>query len=103
MTRSIPLVGSIGKISPADAGRLSAYVVRGREVLAQAPVQSNGAFRVSLIRTALESKSPYGLSVVVAPTGAGDHLEHIVDAPRIALDRASLVKADKDYRVSETI
>jgi hypothetical protein len=102
-TRSIPLVGSIGKISSADAGRLSAYVVRGREVLAQAPVQSNGTFRVSLVRTAVESKSPYGLSVVVAPTGAGDHLEHVVDAPRIALDRASLVRADKDYRVSETI
>ena len=101
--RSIPLLGSIDKVGPADAARLAAYVVRGNDVLAQAPVQADGAFRLTLARAALDSKSPYGLSVVVAPAGAGDHLEHLVDAPKIALDRAALEKADKDYRLTQKI
>jgi hypothetical protein len=50
-TRSIALAGALGKINPADAHRLAAYVVRGREVLAQGPVQDDGTFRVSLAAT----------------------------------------------------
>src|SRR5512143_1239977 len=98
--RSIPLVGSVGKLGPADAGRLAAYVVRGREVVAQAPVQGNGAFQVNLARSALDSPGPYGLSVVIAPAGAADHLDHITDAPRIALDRAALSRSEKEYRLA---
>ena len=99
--RSVPLLGSIDKLSSADAARLAAYVVRGREVLAQAPVQANGAFRLSLSRNTLDSQSPYGLSVIVAPVGAGDHLDHLTEAPRIALDRAAIAKADKEYRLEK--
>src|SRR5690349_3294697 len=102
-TRSIALVGSVGKISPADAIRLAVYVVRGREVLAQGPVQENGAFRVSVARAAVESTSPHGLKIVVAPAGAREHLEHVADAPKLALDRAALAKAEREYRVSEGI
>src|SRR5262249_43895590 len=101
--RSVPLIGSIEKVGPADAARLAAYVVRGHQVLAQAPIQATGAFHVNLSRAAVEAKSPYGLSLVIAPAGAGDHLEHVADAPRIALDRHALAKADNDYRLSQKI
>jgi hypothetical protein len=97
------VIGSIGKVAQEDANRLAAYVVRGRNVVAQGPVQANGAFRVNLARTAVEARSAYGLNLVIGPEGGGEHLEHISGAPKIALDRAALAKAELEYRVSEKI
>lgn len=102
-TRSVLLVGSVGKLGATDASRLAAYVLRGRDLVAQAPVQANGSFRISLARSAVDAKSLYGLSVVVAPAGAGEHLEHVTDAPRVPLDRAALSKAEKEYRLKGPI
>lgn len=101
--RMIALVGSVKVSEKDDANRLAAYVVRGNDVLAKGAVASDGTFRVSVARSAVEARAAFGLNLIVAPASAGDHLDHLTDAPRIALDAAALAKSDKDFRITDQL
>ncbi len=89
-SRTTSLSGKIPKLKDSDAKRLAAYLLRGNDVVAQAPLQGDGSFRITLPRTALASKSAYALRVAIAPAGAGDHLEHV---PNVQQVREGLCRA----------
>ncbi len=98
-SRTTSLSGKIPKLKDSDAKRLAAYLLRGNDVVAQAPLQGDGSFRITLPRTALASKSAYALRVAIAPAGAGDHLEHVPNVQQVQINRAELEKSEKDFVV----
>ncbi len=98
-SRTTSLSGKIPKLKDSDAKRLAAYLLRGNDVVAQAPLQGDGSFRITLPRTALASKSAYALRVAIAPAGAGDHLEHVPNVQQVPINRAELEKSEKDFVV----
>jgi len=93
------LIGAVPKLKKEDALRLAAYVVQGNTVLAKGQLAEDGNFRVALARNALACQSPYALNLVIAPASLGDQLEHLSNAPRLALKRAELEKAEQEVRI----
>src|SRR6266851_716126 len=96
---SIVLFGTLPKLKEADAKRLAAYILRGREVLAKGPVQADGGFQINLTRAAASAKNVYGLSLAIAPASLGDHLDHMTNVPQVPINREHLEKAEKEYRL----
>src|SRR6266496_3717195 len=98
-SRTISFYGKVPKLKENDATRLAAYVLRGREVLAKAPLQADGSFRVSVARAVVSTRSAYALNLAIAPAGAGDHLEHVPHIQQVPMNREHLEKADKEFAV----
>ena len=48
MSNTIAFKGKLSQLAPSDARRLTVYIVRGAEILAQARVHEDGSFRVNL-------------------------------------------------------
>src|SRR6516164_6661714 len=102
-SRNICLTGKVSKLKDADAKRLSAYVLRGNDVIGKASLNGDGAFRVAVSREAVNAKSVYGVTLAVAPSSLGEHLAHLPNVTRIALSREGLEKAEGDYKLKEAI
>jgi hypothetical protein len=106
-SQNITVTGKVAKVSAQDAARLAVFVVRCNQVLTKALVQADGSYRLNLARAALKAKSTHGLSLALAPATAGDHLDHLPEVPRFALDIKKLDDLDEyrapEFSVSEAI
>src|SRR6516225_74993 len=106
-SQNITVTGKVAKVSAQDAARLAVFVVRCNQVLTKALVQADGSYRLNLARGALKAKSTHGLSLALAPATAGDHLDHLPDVQRFALDIKKLDDLDEyrapEFSVSEAI
>ena len=100
LTRSVALHGAIPKVKSEDAVRMAAYVVNGSAILASAPVDAGGKFRVSLSRSAAQAESAYALELVVGPAGMEKELDHVPGMPRVRLERAQIAKAEREVAVA---
>ncbi len=94
-SKNITVTGKVMKVTAQDAGRLAVYVLRCNQILGKGLVQADGSYRLNLARAALAAKSDYGLSLALAPASAGDHIEHLPELHRIALEREHLERADE--------
>jgi hypothetical protein len=102
-SRNIILSGQLANVAATDASRLSVYVLLCNQIIAQGSVLADGTYRLNLARAAINVKSGYGLSLAVAPSAAGDHLQHLSGIPRVALSRETLEKAEGEYRVHQKL
>lgn len=100
---TITVTGKLSKLAESDAQRLAVYILLCNDVVAKALVQADGSYRLNLSRAVVSAKSAYALSLAVAPTGAGDHIEHLPKVPRLTLSRKELEKAEREYRVPSAI
>jgi hypothetical protein len=103
LSKIITVTGKVSKLKESDGKRLAVYILRCNDILAQGLVQADESYRINLSRAAVSAKSAYGLSLSVAPAGAREHVAHLPNVPKIALDRGHLEKAEKEYRISKDI
>lgn len=89
----ISLVGRVPDLAPEHAARLAVYVVQGREIVAQAPLQPDGSARMSVSRDALLHRG-YASEVVIGPAGMSRHLDDIPNLVRKHITHESVKKAD---------
>lgn len=99
-SKSIALTGALSKLKGEDASRLSAYAVSGSTILASANLDEDGKFKVSLPRQAAAAESQFALNVVIGPQGMTKTLEHVPNLVRIPVDRAQILKSERDFAVS---
>jgi hypothetical protein len=100
MSKMITFKGKLPKIAPSDARRLTVYIVRGAEILAQERVQEDGSFRINLSRHLISETSVYGLQAVVGPAGMSGRIEHLKDLQTVPLDQKHLEKAEREFEIS---
>jgi len=101
LQQTMTILGKITEVPKADAQRLEALVVICDQVLARGPVQADGSYRLNLSRAAASEKSAFGLALVVAPAGAGEHIEHLTDLVRVPLKTEDVLKAERNYHVAD--
>lgn len=87
MSKPIPVTGKVGGITEVDAARLSVVALRGNQVLATAPLQADGSYRLSLPHATLHTPSAYALQVALLPSTAAAHPERVANAPRASIAR----------------
>jgi len=97
----VSITGTVAHVSQTDAQRLSVFITLCGKVLSTGPILADGSFHVKLSRAAAAAQSAYALTLAVAPTSAGKHLDHMPNVPQVTLKRAELEKAKEDFRVSE--
>jgi len=101
---SLTLRGNLPKLKPEDASRLAVYLVRGGEVLAQAPVGGDGTFQLAVDRAAVADRTGARPEAVVGPAGMGKNLDPSRNLQRVALDPEQLARAEQEFVVpTETI
>ncbi|MGF6696976.1 hypothetical protein OKW38_001588 [Paraburkholderia sp. MM5496-R1] len=98
---AVTVTGQVAKLSESDAERLAAYVLRCGVIIITSPLRSDGSFSVAVPRAEIDSDSPYGLSVAIAPASAGAHLSHLPSVPTQALNRQALKESKGEIRVAE--
>jgi len=88
--KPIPVVGKVAGVSEADAARLTVVALRGDRILASAPVQAGGAYRLNLPHADAHAESPYALQIAVLPSTAAAQPAKVANAPRLAIAREAL-------------
>src|ERR1017187_9005201 len=73
-SKMILLSGKLLKLAPEDVERLSVYITRGSEVLAEARPDKDGTVQINLVRSAALQESRYEIEVAVGPAGMSNHL-----------------------------
>lgn len=96
-SNTIRFIGTLEGINLEYLRCIYIYLVRGSEVLAQTSVQEGGRFTLPVARQVAAAGD--GLSVVVGPSGMGDHIAHLPNVQRIPLKAADVAKAEAEYRV----
>ena len=97
---AVTVTGQVANLTESDAARLAAFVLRCGDVITSTPLRSDGSFVLSLPGAAVESDSPYGLSVAVAPASAGSFLDRLPSLPKQALRRAELRQPEGEVRLA---
>src|SRR5260370_22119501 len=100
VSKTIALTVTRPKMKAEDARRLSVYVVRGSTIVASAPADGDGKFRIALPRHEAALESRYALEVLVAPSGMKKAVEHLPGVQRVRLNRQDVLKAEGDVAVS---
>ena len=96
-SKTIILTGKLQKLAPEDLGRLSVYVVRGNEVLAEGRPDKDGTVHINLVRSAALQESRYGVEVAVGPAGMSNHLGDLPKIQRHPLN--DIEKAEREYQL----
>ncbi|HEV2884861.1 MAG TPA: hypothetical protein VGW36_08385, partial [Pyrinomonadaceae bacterium] len=91
--------GTLPKLKQEDAKRLAVYLVRGDEVIAQAPVDESGKFELPVDRAALSKGSEFQVEAVVGPAAMGKRLDPSMNLHRIPLDPREIEGARKEFIV----
>jgi hypothetical protein len=91
-TDKVSLSGTLSKLKPEDAVRLSAYIVRGKEVLAHTTLQPGGQINLTLSQSALASTGAHNLEIVIGPAGAEKQLDSVPNLQRIPIDPSKVDK-----------
>jgi hypothetical protein len=96
---TVTVSGVLPKLKPEDAKRIGVFLVRGKEVLAQAGLDDKGAFRIPIYRQPLESKSAYPVEAVVGPLAMGKNFDSSKKLPTMAVD-ATKIDAKNELALS---
>src|SRR5215813_10599555 len=96
-SKLITLSGKLPAAAKDAAGRISAYLVSGNQLLSETSVQPNGNVQFRVADSLLESS--HDLRTVIGPSGlTGDALADHSSLPAVAIDRK---KVDKEHSVLE--
>ena len=83
----VTIRGTLPKLKPEDARRIAVYLVRANEVIAQAPVDDQGRFRIDVQKGLLQSRgTSFPIEAVIAPAAMGRNYDPSRDLPRIPVD-----------------
>ena len=99
---SITISGVLPKLSADDARRIGVFLMRGKEVIAQSPVDDKGAFHIPVFRQTLEMKSAYPLQAVIGPLAMGKNFDTSKKLPTIAVDASKIDAIKKELVLSTT-
>jgi hypothetical protein len=92
------LTGKLPKLRAEESERVSVYLARGDDVIAEYPVQADGQVRVPVDRA--EVAAARNLSLVVGPRGMTDTLEGAPDLRRVPLEADKIAKGRAgDYKL----
>jgi hypothetical protein len=97
--KMILLTGKLPKLAAEDLKRLSVYITRGTEVLAEARPQADGTVQVNLVRSVTAQESRYGLEVAIGPAGMANHLNDIPSIQRQAISAKEIEKAEREHKL----
>ena len=85
--------GALPKLKQEDARRLAVYLVRGDEVIAQAPVDEYGKFQLPVDRATITKRGDFQMEAVVGPAAMGKRLDPSKNLHRIPLDLKEIERA----------
>jgi hypothetical protein len=91
---SLSVRGTLPKLKPEDARRLSVYLVQGDDVIARAPVANDGKFQLAVSRAAVVARPGRNVEAVVGPAAMGRHLDNSRNLQRVVLDAALFERGD---------
>jgi hypothetical protein len=98
-SKVMTLSGKLPQVAKEEAGRISAYLVSGDQLLSEATVQPNGSVQFHVASSVLEGTG--NLRTVVGPAGLSEHA--LIDnsgLPAVAIDRKKVDKEKSTLEIS---
>ncbi|MDQ5846227.1 MAG: carboxypeptidase-like regulatory domain-containing protein, partial [Acidobacteriota bacterium] len=92
--------GALPNLKQEDAKRLAVYLVRGDEVIGQAPVDEYGKFQLPVARGAITKRADFQVEAVVGPAAMGKRLDPSRNLHRIPLELKEIDKAKAEFVIS---
>jgi hypothetical protein len=84
-TKTIVVRGKLPHLKPEENERLSAWLVRGTEVLAQGEVTRDGQVVLTVPHDTLAREHAFGAEVVIGPGGSDEHLPKVPNLQRVPI------------------